>query len=206
MRTLRRIGVPIALIAAFTVWLSGACPKGAHAQGCICVVDVVTEKEMTITATSVTTGGGAGIYKSNSAYISNLNSTQLSGINPGNFGANFPGWATLPPNSSAIAQAVSGLTLTTYASALADAQSQMGELAAESFSGIEQENASALALLYAVQLNTEVGLQIVNQLQLVRQLLADLVVVEAVDHGERLNERAREQATNATQFNLGFPP
>ena len=65
MRTLRRIGVPVALIAAFTVWLSGACPKGAHAQGCICVVDAVTEKETTITATSVTTGGGAGIYKPN---------------------------------------------------------------------------------------------------------------------------------------------
>lgn len=206
MKTLRRIGVSVALVAVFTVWLSGACPKGAHAQGCICVVDAVTEKETTITATSVTTGGGAGIYKSNSAYISNLNSTQLSGINTGNFAANFPGWATLPPNSAATAQAVSGLTLTTYASALANAQSQMSELAAESFSGIEQENSSALALLYAVQLNTEVGLEVVNQLRLVRQLLADLVVVEAVNHAEQLNERAREQATNATQFNLGLPP
>jgi hypothetical protein len=155
---------------------------------------------------STTTGGGAGIYKSNSAYISSLNSTQLSGINTGNFAANFPGWVTLPPNSSAIAQAVSGLALTTYASAMANAQSQMGELAAETFSGIEQENGSAVALLYAVQLNTEVGLEVVNQLRLVRQLLADLVVVEAVDHAEQLNERAREQATNATQFNLGFPP
>jgi hypothetical protein len=155
---------------------------------------------------STTTGGGAGIYKSNSPYISNLNSTQLSGINTANFGANFPGWVTLPPNSSAIAQAVSGLALTTYASAMANAQSQMGELAAETFSGIEQENGSAVALLYAVQLNTEVGLEVVNQLRLVRQLLADLVVVEAVDHAEQLNERAREQATNATQFNLGFPP
>jgi hypothetical protein len=206
MKTLRRIGVSVALVAVFTAWLSGACPKGAHAQGCICVVDAVTEKETTITATSVTTGGGAGIYKSNSAYISNLNSTQLSGINTGNFAANFPGWATLPPNSAATAQAVSGLTLTTYASALANAQSQMSELAAESFSGIEQENSSALALLYAVQLNTEVGLEVVNQLRLVRQLLADLVVVEAVNHAEQLNERAREQATNATQFNLGLPP
>jgi len=135
-----------------------------------------------------------------------LNSTQLSGINTGNFAANFPGWATLPPNSAATAQAVSGLTLTTYASALANAQSQMSELAAESFSGIEQENSSALALLYAVQLNTEVGLEVVNQLRLVRQLLADQVVVEAVNHAEQLNERAREQATNATQFNLGLPP
>ena len=206
MKTLRRIGVSVALVAVFTAWLSGACPKGAHAQGCICVVDAVTEKETTITATSVTTGGGAGIYKSNSAYISNLNSTQLSGINTGNFAANFPGWATLPPNSTPIAQAVSGLTLTTYASALANAQTQMSELAAESFSGIEQENSSALALLYAVQLNTEVGLEVVNQLRLVRQLLADLVVVEAVNHAEQLNERAREQATNATQFNLGLPP
>jgi hypothetical protein len=189
MRTLRRIAVPIALVAGLTLWLSGACPKGAHAQGCVCVTDPPVEF-------SLSKGGGAGSFKSNGAYLSGLNNTLFSGITSSNFLQDFPGWMPLPPNSSDLAKQITTTTMTTYASAFADAQSQMTELAAESFTGLEQLNGAGVAVLYELQVNAEIELQILNQLQLQRQLLADLVVVEATAHAEALNERAQAMATH----------
>jgi hypothetical protein len=164
--------------------------------GCNCVSDPPTEAATARTAASVTTGGGAGNWTSNSGYIESLDSTLLSGINSANFAREFPGWTPLPPTSSDLAKQITSTTMTTYASAVANAQSQMQELEGESFGGIEQLSASAQAVLFELQVNADIGLGILNELKLTRQLLADLVVVEATKAGEELNERAQAMATH----------
>lgn len=176
-------------------------PSGSGAP----VDDVATNVNTDITATSVTTGGGAGAYAPNAQYISSLDQTLFSGVNSQNFGETFPGWVPLPPNSTELGQALTEVTLRTYASALATAQAQANELAGESASGIEQVSGSTTNLLTAVQANTEAVLAVYQELQLERQLQVTLITVIATDAAERLNERAQTAATNA-KLNLGGSP
>lgn len=161
----------------------------------------------TLTATSVTTGGGGGFYTPNASFISSLDQGLFSGINSQDFNQWFPGWVALPPNSTdAVAIPLTTTVLTTYGNALALAQSQEQELGGEDFSNIEADSAGATAVLQAIQANTEAVLANVQEQQYTRQLLAALLTVEATKAGEELNERAQEQATTDTQFNFGLTP
>jgi hypothetical protein len=209
--------------AAMLVW-SLLRPMIAHAQvsGAAAVVtvpssvtsDAATEQntsgilqEDTLTANSVTTGGGGGDYQPNSAYIANLDQQLFSGINAQNFATWFPGWQALPPNSTdTVAIPMTNTVLTTYGQAIALAQSQERELEGENFSNIETTSSKTTDLLTAIQANTEAVLADIQQQQYVRQLLATLVTVEATKAGQELSERAQEEATNATSLNLGRAP
>jgi len=164
-------------------------------------------QEDTITATSVTTGGGGGQYQPNTQYIASLDQSLFSGINSQNFAQWFPGWQALPPDSTdTIAIPLTNALLTTYGQALALAQSQAQELEGENFSNIEAISSNATAVLQAIQANTEAQLQTAQEIQYLRQLVATLITVEATKAGEELNERAQEEATDATSFNLGLAP
>jgi alcohol dehydrogenase YqhD (iron-dependent ADH family) len=161
----------------------------------------------TLTATSVTTGGGGGFYTPNASFISSLDQGLFSGVNGQNFNTWFPGWQVLPPNSTdTVLIPMTTTTLTTYGNALALAQSQEQELAGEDFSNIEADSAGATAVLQAIQANTEAVLADVQEQQYTRQLLAAILTVESTKAGEELNERAQGEATTATSFNGGIAP
>ncbi len=211
--------------AAILAWLL-LMPPSAHAQ--LAVTDPPTEgntgetwravdalgktaididTQSTAISGSVTTGGGGGDYQPNAQYISNLDEGLFSGVNAQNFGAEFPGWVALPPDSTdTVSIPLVTTVLHTYGQALATAQSQMNELQGESFAPIEQTSTTTTALLTAMQANTEAVLAVGQELQLTRQLVATLITVEATKAAEELNERAQEGATNAMSFNLGTPP
>jgi hypothetical protein len=213
-------------VAMLTYWLLFATP--AHAQ--IAVTDPPVEtatadtaselkatnktlaqdvQENTQTAQSVTTGGGAGAWQSNTGYLASLAGNLSSGVNSaGLFNTNFPGWLALPPNSTQLSKQVSAISLRTYAGALAAAQQQAGGFAAEDshLSGIEQTNQSITTVLQGQQLIVEAILALCQQVQLERQLLVTQITLEATKAGEQLNERAQQQATIATSDNLGVHP
>ena len=191
-------------------------PSKAHAQLAVtdppveaATADMDTVQEPgilaqdTATATSVTTGGGGGQYQPNTQYIASLDQQLFSGINAQNFASWFPGWVALPPDSTdTIAIPLTNALLTTYGQALAVAQSQAGE----NLSNIETISTNATAVLQAIQANTEAQLQTAQEVQYLRQLVATLITVEATKAGAELNERAREEATDAMSFNLGIVP
>jgi hypothetical protein len=161
----------------------------------------------TLTATSVTTGGGGGMYTPNAQFISSLDQGLFSGINSQDFNTWFPGWVALPPNSTdAVAIPMTTTVLTTYGNALALAQSQEQELGGEDFSNIEADSAGATAVLQAIQANTEAILADVQEQQYTRQLLAAILTVQSTKAGEELNERAQGEATTAMSFNGGIAP
>jgi hypothetical protein len=206
------------LIAAVALFL-GAAVKPAHAQFGGSAVDVVggqnglnvlseddpteqntggiLQQDSTI-ATSVTTGGGAGNYTPIGGYLSNLDQQLFSGVNNQNFTANFPGWVPLPNNSTLTAEALVKTTLTTYQASIALAQSQEQELEAENFAAIEQTAANTTNVLTALQALTDATLQVAQEVQYERQLMATLITVESTQAAERLSVKAQEEATSET--------
>lgn len=161
----------------------------------------------TLTATSVTTGGGGGLYTPNAQFISSLDQGLFSGVNDQNFNTWFPGWQPLPPNSTdTVAIPLTKTVLATYGSALYLAQCEEQELDGEDFSNIETASAGATAVLQAIQANTEALLAVIQEQQYTRQLLAAILTVEATKAGEEINERAQQNATIDTQLNWGITP
>jgi hypothetical protein len=207
------------LIVAAVALSLGAAVKPAHAQFGGSAVDVVggqngqnviTEDDPTeqntsgilqqdsAIATSVTTGGGAGNYTPISGYIGNLNQQLFSGINNQNFSSNFPGWVPLPDTSTLTAKALVKTTLTTYQASIALAQSQEQELEAENFTAIEQAAANTTNVLTALQALTDATLQVAQEVQYERQLMATLITVESTQAAQRLSAKAQEEATSET--------
>jgi len=162
--------------------------------------------QTTTTATSVTTGEGAPNFTPINGYLGNLGNQLFSGVNPANAGGDFPGWVPLPADSTPVAKAVTQDCLTTYLAALAIAQSQSNGLGSDNLAQIEQVSSSTTNLLAAVQANTDAVLAVAQGLELERQLLATLITVEAAKGAQELNEKAQEEATNTTSWNLGVDP
>jgi hypothetical protein len=206
------------IVAAVALSL-GAAVKPAHAQFGGSAVDVVggqngqtviTEDDPTeqntsgilqqdsTIATSVTTGGGAGNYTPIGGYIANLNQQLFSGVNNQNFAGNFPGWVSLPDTSTLTAEALVKTTLTTYQASIALAQSQEQELEAENFTAIEQTAANTTNVLTALQALTDATLQVAQEVQYERQLMATLITVESTQAAQRLSAKAQEEATSET--------
>jgi hypothetical protein len=207
------------IVAAVALSL-GAAVKPAHAQFGGSAVDVVggqnggnnviTEDDPTeqntggilqqdsAIATSVTTGGGAGNYTPIGGYIGNLNQQLFSGINNQNFSSNFPGWVPLPDTSTLTAKALVKTTLTTYQASIALAQSQEQELEGENFTAIEQAAANTTNVLTALQALTDATLQVAQEIQYERQLMATLITVESTQAAQRLSAKAQEEATSET--------
>jgi len=219
------LALAVAIIA--TVLFDAAT---AHAQGCMCVADGPTEtatadtaseletvigllkqdvKENTITATSVTTGGGGGLWRAEGGYLTSLTQNLSLGIfDPQKFAANFPGWLALTPTSTQDAKQISALSLATYAGAVTIAQQQAANFGNEDnqLGAIESASSDSGAVLQAIQANTEAVLAVASQIQALRQIEITHLDIDAVHHGEELNERARAEATTAKSLNVGVAP
>lgn len=201
-----------ALITAVLAWTGAAdaqltlppLPFPLTGGACSCVSDPPTEAATGQTALSVTTGGGSGNYSDNSGYIAGLDSTLNRSGGIANFSSDYPGWQALPNDSADLAATITTDTMSTYAGAVSVAQSQLTQLESESFSGLEQLSAGATAVLYELQVVAEIHLAELNELKSIRQLLATLVMTEAVHHGQELNADAQAAATNQAQLSQPY--
>jgi hypothetical protein len=159
--------------------------------------------------TSVTTGGGAGLWQPQANYLANLNANLDQGVDtPAAFVANFPGWQALPAYAVAVAQQMSSLSLNTYAGALTAAQQQVAGFPTEDsqLAGIEQLNQGTNTVLQGQQLIVEAILALCQQVQRQRQLTAAQITMQAVHYAEELQERSAAEATTAMALNFGVAP
>ncbi len=160
----------------------------------------------TLSATSLTTGGGGGLFTPIGPMLSNWTSNLNQGINdPSALEEVFPGWEPLNPTAAQDAAAITQLALNTYAGAMAICNAQEGDFGNEDavLSQIEADSSQATAVLQAVQANTEALLAVAQQMQLSRQLQAIQTTMEAVHNSEELNERAQAGATTQESLALG---
>src|SRR5208283_5454794 len=101
----------------------------------------------TITAQSLTTPGGAGRFQSQLSFLNGLMQTLGNGsiTNAQSFAANYPGWVDFGANAAVTAAQVTNQTLTTYADAIAVAQTQAANFSAEDarFQTLEACNAAS---------------------------------------------------------------
>jgi hypothetical protein len=196
-------------------WLPAA-PLWAQlpGPGCSCVTDPVTESNTGTIASAVTTGGGAGLYNSQAAYLDSLTGTMGQNVT-GTIQTDFPGEEVLPPDTTPIVMQLSKDSLNTYYNAWSVADMVQSNMDADdaALANIEQLNQSlgsgglfgnAPALLAAVQLNTEVGIHIAQEMEISNALLAAELKMHAVEHAEILNEKTQAHATEATARNWGI--
>jgi hypothetical protein len=187
---------------------------GAQALDCSClapVIDLLQQilREDTLTANSVTTGGGGGLWQAQGGYLTQQNQTLNTGIfDAQKFAANFPGWLALPPTSTQDAKQISAVGLTTYAGAVAIAQGQAANFGNEDseLSSIAGTSSGSTAVLQAIQANTQAVLAVASQIQELREIELAHLDIDAVHHGEELNERAQAGATTAKSLNAGIAP
>ncbi|MGO9268174.1 MAG: hypothetical protein ACLQBA_25345 [Candidatus Binataceae bacterium] len=161
----------------------------------------------TITAQSLTTPGGAGRFQSQLSYLNALMQTLGSGsiANAQSFAAIYPGWVDIGPNAAVTAAQITSQTLATYADAVSVAQTQAANFSAEDerFQTLEACNAASVSVLQALQCGNEINLAAAQQTQALRQLEITHIIVDAVDHGEQLNENAQLGANAQTYFLTG---
>jgi hypothetical protein len=192
-----------------------AAPAWAQlpAPGCSCVTDPVTESNTGTIASAVTTPGGAGLYSSQAAYLDSLTSTMGQHVT-GTMQADFPGEEVLPPDTTPIVMQLSNDSLNTYYNAWSVADMVQSNMDADdaALANIEQVNQSlgsgplgnGPALFAAVQLNTEVGIHIAQEMEISNALHAAELKMHAVEHAEVLNEKTQAHATEATAREWGI--
>jgi hypothetical protein len=187
---------------------------GAQALDCSCLGPVIELlrnilTEDTITANSVTTGGGGGLWQAQGGYLTQQSQNLSVGIfDPQKFAANFPGWLALPAKSIQDAKQISALSLATYAGAVAIAQQQAANFGNEDteLGSIAGTSSGSTAVLQAIQANTQAVLAVASQIQELREIELAHLDIDAVHHGEDLNTRARAGATTAKSLNAGIAP
>ena len=128
-----------------------------------------------------TTGGGAGIWQSNQNLLTNLGEliNQQEGLSYSvqnvtqQFQQLYPGFANATTAGVQSPQASIDTTLNTLSGALASAQAQANDFAAEqaSLQSLELKNQTAVGNLQAVQTSNEIALAEVQQIQMLRQLV-----------------------------------
>lgn len=161
-----------------------------------------------VTAASVSTGGGAGLFQGVAPFLDTLNASFNNTVNAQVFNTLFPGWVPLPADAIPEDETIATTGLATYQAALQIAARQAADFDSEDshFGTIEAANGASRAVLQALQANTEAVLAMGQQVQLERQLLITLITVEGTRSGEELNERAQAEATTAQAANQGISP
>lgn len=183
------------LVLAFCIVAVLPCPKGAHAQGCVCVTDAPVELNTGIIATSVTAQAAFNNFQSQAQYLASL--MRIMSMDDGiadaeAFVTTYPGWKDPGPNAADIAANITNRTLASYANAIAIAKSQAADFPAEDaqFKSLATANAAATGVLQAMQVGNMINLAAAQQTQLLRQLEVTHIMVDAVRAGEELNEKA----------------
>jgi hypothetical protein len=182
--------VLIAIVFGLLVWLFLA--GVGHTQ--IAVTDPPVELATAQAATSLTTGGGAGLFQAQATYLNSLMNLLVTGVPDANaFAALYPGWVDFGPDAATKATQITNTTMTAYEDAMAVAQSQAADFKTEDaqFARLEACNAAAVGVLAAIQCGNEITLAAAQQTQLLRQLEITRILMEAAHYGEQLNERSQ---------------
>ena len=152
-----------------------------------------------------TTGGGAGLWRSNQGLLTNLGnivaeqqglSYTLSNLSS-EFQRMFPGYVASQSGNVA-PQAAQGFTSTlntlngTLQAAAAQAQDFQAEQAA--LTTLEAKNQGAIGQLQTIQVGNEIALQQVQQLQMLRQLMVAMINAQNVVAANQVSQAAQAQA------------
>lgn len=146
-----------------------------------------------------TTGGGAGVWRSNEDLLSNLGnlihdqeglSYTVDGLTQ-QFQQLYPGYNAATTTGVQSPEATAETTLNTLNGALASAQSQAENFKAEqtTLEGLEVKNQTAIGNLQAVQISNEIALAQVQQIQMLRQLVMAQMTSQNVAAADQLNKQ-----------------
>jgi P-type conjugative transfer protein TrbJ len=160
-----------------------------------------------------TTGGGAGIWKSNQSLLDNLGGliSEQEGLSytfeglAQQFQQLYPGYNVTSTPGAQSPQASVDTTLNTLNGALQSAQDQAQNLKAEqtTLESLELKNDTAIGNLQAVQVSNEIALAQVQQIQMLRQLVMAMVNSQNTAAANQLNSQTQSQL--AAQAFLSAP-
>jgi P-type conjugative transfer protein TrbJ len=148
-----------------------------------------------------TTGGGAGMWRSNQNFLTNLGDiiNQQEGLSytvqglTGQFQQLYPGYNSATAAGVQSPQASAETTLNTLNGALASAQAQAQDFQAEqaALRALELKNQTAVGRLQAIQTGNEIALAQVQQIQLLRQLVMAEMNSRNVAQANQLNNQVQ---------------
>lgn len=150
-----------------------------------------------VTAASLSVAQAGNFYTSAQPNLISWDNTIFSQISEQTFAYEFPGWVARQEgeNASASEQTEITASLITYKNGIAIAHAQANEMATEDFSGLATQNQTkGLTQLTATQINNQLLLQVIKQLQYVRQLQITDIESRNTEAGQTLNDYARPQA------------
>jgi type IV secretion system protein TrbJ len=161
-----------------------------------------------------TTGGGAGIWKSNQTLLDNLGGliSEQEGLSytfdglAQQFQQLYPGYNVTSTPGAQSPQASVDTTLNTLNGALQSAQEQAQNIKAEqtTLESLEFKNDTAIGNLQAVQVSNEIALAQVQQIQMLRQLVMAMINAQNTAAANQLNSQTQSQL--AAQAIIGSPP
>ncbi len=160
-----------------------------------------------------TTGGGAGIWKSNQNLLDNLGGliSEQQGLSytfqglAQQFQQLYPGYNVTSTPGAQSPQASVDTTLNTLNGALQSAQAQAQNFQAEqtALESLEVKNQTAIGNLQAVQVSNEIALAQVQQIQMLRQLVMAMMNSQNTAAANQLNSQTQSQL--AAQALLSAP-
>jgi type IV secretion system protein TrbJ len=161
-----------------------------------------------------TTGGGAGIWRSNQNLLSNLGGliSEQQGLSytfqglAQQFQQLYPGYNVLSTPGAQSPQASVDTTLNTLNGALQSAQSQAQNFQSEqtALQMLEMKNQTAVGNLQAIQVSNEIALAQVQQIQMLRQLVMAEMNSQNTAAANQLNSQTQSQLTALAI--IGAPP
>ena len=212
---IKQICVAIALLIAFTSSVWAQFPGGGCGDDPLtpCYVsDPPVEQATEDIDQAVTTGGDAGVWQSNEAFLDSLGTLiqQQLGLSYSDpqliqlFEQLYPGYSTQlkPPVVEDSVQT----NLNTLNGTLQDAQAQSQNWPSEQqlLTDLEADNAGAEGPLQAEQTGNEIGLLSIQQQQMIRQLIMALL------NSYNINSATQQQTAAASQLSamaiIGAPP
>jgi hypothetical protein len=187
---MKTIGIKIVIAGLGLLLFAGK----ANAQFCSMCVSLVFDPSNyqvnSATAASLTTGTAGGWYTPQASLLGNTQ-TLFAGTNSQNATQLFPVTQGLPCDSyTPMTTQIAPALMQTYVAAISETQQLTTELQGEDFSGMAA-NVQAPAELAATQAVGQVGLAIVQELQLERAQLATLTMVVASDKLHQLDAVVR---------------
>jgi len=163
-----------------------------------------------------TTGGGAGAWQSNQGILTNLGDliTEQQGLSYAfqglqqQFSQMYPGYQTASIPNVNSPQATADKTLNTLNGALASAQAQAQNFAAEqaALQNLEFKNQTAIGSLQATQISNEIALAQVQQVQMLRQLVMAMMDSLNVSAANQLNSQVESNLQAQAMFSAPTPP
>jgi P-type conjugative transfer protein TrbJ len=161
-----------------------------------------------------TTGGGAGIWKSDQSLLDNLGGliSEQEGLSytfdglAQQFQQLYPGYNVTSTPGAQSSQASVDTTLNTLNGALQGAQDQAQNFKAEqsSLESLEFKNQTAIGNLQAVQVSNEIALAQVQQIQMLRQLVMAMMNSQNTAAANQLNSQTQSQL--GALAIIGAPP